>query len=88
MESKLYPIINNFSDLLPYIKDREEIKVFEESVAGETVITVCYMIAKEDTFNSEWLRECRGIVFEKKTGRLLSRPFHKFFNIGEKKTQE
>ena len=84
MESKLYPIINNFSDLLPYIKDREEIKVFEESVAGETVITVCYMIAKEDTFNSEWLRECRGIVFEKKTGRLLSRPFHKFFNIGEK----
>lgn len=27
------------------------------------------------------LRECRGIVFDKKTGFCISRPFHKFFNI-------
>ena len=29
------------------------------------------------------LLECRGLVFDK-TGRLISRPFHKFFNMGER----
>lgn len=29
------------------------------------------------------LRECRGIMFDKK-GRILSRPFHKFFNLNER----
>lgn len=29
-------------------------------------------------------RECRGIIFDTKTGKLLRRPFHKFFNYGEK----
>lgn len=28
-------------------------------------------------------RECRGLIFDK-TGRLISRPLHKFFNIGER----
>ncbi|EGG19226.1 hypothetical protein DFA_02011 [Cavenderia fasciculata] len=28
-------------------------------------------------------RECRGILFEETTGRLLCRKFHKFFNINE-----
>jgi len=29
-------------------------------------------------------RECRGLIFDAKTGELLSRRFHKFFNINEK----
>jgi hypothetical protein len=28
-------------------------------------------------------REIRGLVFCSKTGKLLSRPFHKFFNVNE-----
>jgi hypothetical protein len=31
------------------------------------------------------LREGRGLIFCSKTGELLSRPFHKFFNLGERK---
>jgi RNA ligase len=29
-------------------------------------------------------RECRGIVFDTATGVLVSRPYHKFFNVGER----
>jgi RNA ligase len=28
-------------------------------------------------------RECRGLIFDKDTGKVLARRFHKFFNIGE-----
>ena len=34
----------------------------------------------EDTY----IREARGIAFLKETGELISRPFHKFFNLGER----
>jgi RNA ligase len=30
------------------------------------------------------MRECRGICFDHETGRVISRPFQKFFNINEK----
>jgi RNA ligase len=29
-------------------------------------------------------RECRGIIFDSKTGEILRRPFHKFFNVNER----
>jgi len=29
-------------------------------------------------------RECRGLIFDTATGKLLSRPYHKFFNVGER----
>ena len=34
--------------------------------------------------NSTLLRECRGLVFDKETGRVISRRYHKFFNLNEK----
>lgn len=50
---------------------------------------VNYVIASPTTFppvsdeTSAILRECRGLIFDS-TGRIMSRPFHKFFNVGEK----
>jgi tRNA splicing ligase len=29
-------------------------------------------------------RECRGLIFDALSGKLLSRPYHKFFNVGER----
>lgn len=29
-------------------------------------------------------RECRGIMFDQRTGKLIRRPFHKFFNVNER----
>lgn len=47
-------------------------------------ITVgCYMFADSDTFNSPEALECRGIAFDA-SGKIVSRPLHKFFNVGEK----
>lgn len=51
------------------------------------------MVALEDTFSlirhrthyNMWMRrECRGLIFDTATGKLISRPYHKFFNAGER----
>ena len=42
-----------------------------------------YTYANRDLFNERWGKEARGIIFHKKTGTIVSRPFHKFFNSGE-----
>jgi len=33
-------------------------------------------------------RECRGIAFDTATGEIVSRPFHKFFNVGEREDMD
>lgn len=83
-----FPRINHISDVLPHIKDREEFRVIEKD--DYTVIN--YAVAFDNTF--EWdindpvgfaiRRECRGLIFDTKTGQLISRPYHKFFNVGER----
>lgn len=53
---------------------------------------VNYAVAFEETFQwddndpvgSVVRRECRGLIFDTETGNLISRPYHKFFNAGEK----
>lgn len=45
--------------------------------------------ANHDHFETENLharlrRECRGIIFDSKTGDIIRRPFHKFFNVNER----
>lgn len=89
-----FPIINNISDVLPAITGRDEFIVAEKE--GYTVINYNVMMA--DTFPSidyevgnpaDWhcamvRRECRGIIFDSKTGEILRRPFHKFFNVNER----
>lgn len=75
-----YPIIKNINDLLPYVKDREEFSI-KEYPEGYT--TIDYIYNDKNTFSNEYLRECRGIKFHTKTGEILARPFHKFFNLNE-----
>ena len=42
------------------------------------------MVSDEQT-KTDWKirRECRGLIFHAETGKLLSRRFHKFFNVNE-----
>jgi RNA ligase len=82
-----FPHITHINDVLPHISGREEFRVIEKD--GYTVIN--YAVAFEETFKwdanepvgSAIRRECRGLIFDKE-GKLVSRPFHKFFNAGEK----
>lgn len=59
------------------------------------LLIVNYLLNTPDTFpaftgdpeqdlKSSILRECRGITFRLSTGEILSRKFHKFFNLGER----
>jgi RNA ligase len=87
-----FPDINNISDVLPHIEGWDEFRVMEK----DWYTVVNYMVALEETFsydspdgsdsylNMSVRRECRGLIFDTKTGQLLSRPYHKFFNVGEK----
>ena len=90
-----FPIIENINDVLPAIEGRSEFIVAERE--GFTVIN--YNVGYEDTFTIDetdvmlnhgvqiprgvMRRECRGLIFYP-NGTLMSRPFHKFFNIGER----
>ena len=84
-----FPDLNHISDVLPHIEGREEFRAIEKD--WYTVIN--YAVAFEDTFsldsekshyNMTVRRECRGLIFDTETGNIISRPYHKFFNVGEK----
>jgi RNA ligase len=83
-----FPQINNINDVLPHISGKEEFRVMQK----DWYTVVNYAVAFEDTFQwddtdpvgSAVCRECRGLIFDTETGNLISRPYHKFFNAGEK----
>lgn len=59
-------------------------------VNGMTLVLFDYYYADWRLFRDEPMsREMRGIIFDADTGAVVSRPFHKFFNINENdETQE
>jgi RNA ligase len=84
-----FPEINHIDDVIPHIEDLPEFKVMVKD--WYTVIN--YMVAFDETFslvrgrshhNMKIRRECRGLIFDTETGNLISRPYHKFFNVGER----
>jgi RNA ligase len=78
----MFPQISDLSTFQSKVKHLPEIN-FRVNEHGFTI--GCYSINTGSTFtseNSEFARECRGIVFGP-DGKLVSRPFHKFFNVGE-----
>jgi RNA ligase len=82
-----FPEIRTIEDVLPYIEGRDEFIVAERE--GYTVVN--YVVSMQDTFNMSGpddiggaiRRECRGLIFDA-DGNIMSRPFHKFFNVNER----
>lgn len=74
-----FPTITHINDVLPYIEGRDEF-VIKDSPGFKTID---YVYALPDSFDNEYRRECRGIKFYS-DGTIAARPFHKFFNEGEK----
>jgi RNA ligase len=82
-----FPEINHINDVLPHIEGRPEFRVMEK----DWYSVINYAVAFDTTF--EWdhndpvgsavRRECRGLVFNQ-DGSIISRPYNKFFNVGEK----
>ena len=82
-----FPEIRTIADVLPHIEGREEFIVAERDFG--TVVN--YVVAFPDTFamtgpddlTGAIRRECRGLIFDL-DGHIMSRPYHKFFNVNEK----
>src|SRR3984957_6141340 len=75
-----FPIINTIDDVLPAIKNHPEF-VIKDNFGP--YVSIDYIYADENTFDCPIRRECRGIKFSK-DGKILARPYHKFFNLEEK----
>ena len=75
----LFPEIRTIDDLLPHIEGIDSIIRIDKE--DYTVLDYVYMTP--DTFPNPYALECRGIKFDK-DGNLIARPFHKFFNVGER----
>ena len=82
-----FPEINHINDVLPHIEGRPEFRVMEK----DWYSVINYAVAFEETFlwdhndpvGSAVRRECRGLIFNQ-DGSIISRPYNKFFNVGEK----
>lgn len=90
-----FPRIQRIEDVLPAIEGRDEFIVAER----DDFDVINYMVGMPDSFTIDendlmdnygemipkgvMRRECRGLIFNKE-GFIISRPFHKFFNVGER----
>lgn len=83
-----FPQIDHIEQVLEVIKDKPEFIVKNDT--DNKIRIVNYNVSMEDTFpkitdeKSKILRECRGITFDMKSGKILSRKLHKFFNVNER----
>lgn len=75
--------ISCLDEFRSHIAHKEEIR---EANIGDDCISFCYIVSSDSTFDDAWSRECRGIVFDKTSGRVIGRPLHKFFNVGERES--
>lgn len=82
-----FPVIKNIGDVLPHIQGRTEFRVSHK----DWYSVVNYVVALQETFDwnptdpigSVVRRECRGLIFDR-DGNIISKSYHKFFNVGEK----
>lgn len=86
-----FPKIYHIDEVREAIAGREE---FIEANKGDYIV-FNYLVNFEDTFPPVFKdgefdkmaairRECRGLIFDAKTGEVIARRYHKFFNMGEK----
>lgn len=67
-----------------HLRDDQTVRFREETVNGVEVVIIAYMISNDDLWSKKFGLETRGPTFEKATGKLISLPFEKFFNVNEK----
>ena len=93
-----FPTIHNLHDVIPHIAGCDDFIVAEKEgyivvnylVAGnDTFPPVEYAKdpswAEQEYFKAAIRRECRGIIFDANgMNKILRRPLHKFFNLGER----
>jgi len=74
----------DFNEMMTLAENKKELAAKREVVDGVPVVIFAYNVAFSDTFDSELAKEFRGTTFREDTKELISRPFPKFFNVGER----
>ncbi len=64
------------------LKEVEGNKFFK-TLEQEGLVKISYRFNSPKVFDTPLKRELRGITFDKETGKVVSRPYHKFFNLNE-----
>lgn len=77
--------IKNLKDFEQLLKEKKEFKLVS---SGLNALSITYKVFDKKTFDADLALEARGICFDEKTGNVISRPLHKFYNIGERITLE
>ena len=86
MTGYIFPDITDIHQIQAAIANKDEFFISDKG----SYLVSNYSVSYSTTFpeivdnNTAILRECRGIIFNKKTGKIIRRPWYKFFNIGEK----
>ena len=88
-----FPWIYDIEDVIDIANKHDEIvvanrggyTVLDYSVAFvDTFPPINYNLTIEEIYEAKVMREFRGLVFSNKTGFIIRRPYHKFFNYGER----
>lgn len=92
-----FPTLDDIGPVLAAIRDREEFSNHAKGEGGREYAVLDYHVSLPDTF-PDWRkapdaaagalallrREARGLIYDPESGEILSRAFHKFFNLGER----
>lgn len=80
---KPFPFLTHIDDVRDIVQKYPEFVIRE--VGPITIVTYTHLNEHlfKDNEDTDILRECRGLIFCSKTGNLLSRRFHKMFNVDE-----
>lgn len=76
----MFPTIRHINDLRPKVAHKPELRFLNQPF---DIVVACYLLSDSKTFDVPETLECRGIAFDR-DGSLISRPLHKFFNMGER----
>lgn len=87
-----FAVITHYNDIKKAIEDKPEFVFKYEEETNTYVVKYNLLLAgsfdHEDENVRKLLLEARGITFDADTGEVVSRKFHKFFNIGEKPSSQ
>ena len=56
---------------------------FFKTLEKDGLVKISYRFNSPKVFDTPLKRELRGVTFNRETGRVASRPYHKFFNLNE-----
>lgn len=74
----------NLSTIEAAVLGRTQFVRKDFQLAGRDLVLFDYVYAFPALFDeAPGLCECRGVTFDRHTGEVVSRPYHKFFNAGE-----